>query len=49
MDQQQPRQIDDATSAEPKSEWTKPAVDRLIAGGAESGGGTFTDGIDIFS
>ena len=47
MDQEQPEQVDVGTSA--KAEWTKPEVDRLIAGGAEAGGSTSTDGIDIFS
>lgn len=49
MHQQQPEQIDGATSAEPRADWIRPEVNRLIAGGAEAGGSTATDGIDIFS
>lgn len=47
MDQKQPEQVDVDTEA--KTEWTRPEVDRLNAGGAEAGGSTSTDGIDIFS
>lgn len=42
-------QVEDAASAEPKAEWTRPEVDRLIAGGAEAAGDTSTDGIDTLS
>ncbi|HYJ83477.1 MAG TPA: hypothetical protein VEW26_11640 [Allosphingosinicella sp.] len=34
---------------EEKARWTAPEVDRLVAGGAEAGGDTSTDGIDILS
>ena len=49
MDQQHPEQIDGAVSAAPRSEWTRPEVDRLVAGGAEAAGDTSTDGIDTLS
>jgi hypothetical protein len=48
VDQQQ-EQTDGVTSAEPRVEWIRPEVDRFIAGGAESGGDTSTDGIDVLS
>ena len=49
MDQNQTVEADGSDRAEAKAEWVKPTVDRLIAGGAESGGATSTDGIDILS
>lgn len=33
--------------AEGQAEWTRPQVDRLIAGGAEGSADIATDGIDI--
>ena len=48
MDQKQPEPIVEALS-ESRAEWTRPQVDRFIAGGAEAGGSTSTDGIDILS
>ena len=48
MDQRQPEQTAEAVS-EPRAEWIRPQVDRLLAGGAEAGGDTSTDGIDILS
>ncbi|HYE27069.1 MAG TPA: hypothetical protein VEA61_02390 [Allosphingosinicella sp.] len=47
VDQQQPEQIDGVTSAEPRADWTRPQVDRLIAGGAEGSADISTDGIDV--
>jgi hypothetical protein len=38
-----------AASAERKSEWTRPEVDRLLAGGAEATDGADTDGADLLS
>lgn len=32
--------------AAPKAQWTRPQVDRLIAGGAEGSADISTDGID---
>jgi len=47
--QQQPEQTLEAVSAESRVEWIRPQVDRLVAGGAETGGVSSTDGIDIQS
>jgi hypothetical protein len=49
VSQQNREQTGVAESAATKAEWIRPEVDRLVAGGAESGGSTSTDGIDIFS
>jgi hypothetical protein len=49
VEQQQAQPIEGSESAESKAEWVSPMVDRFIAGGAEAGGDTTTDGIDIFS
>ena len=49
MDKQLSGPVDADESAEPRREWTCPEIVRVIAGGAESGGSTSTDGIDIFS
>jgi len=49
MDQQQQEQTESLILAEGKAEWTRPEVERLIAGGAESGGDTSVDGVDILS
>jgi hypothetical protein len=49
VDQQQPEQTVETASAESRAEWIRPQVDRFIAGGAEAGGSTSTDGIDILS
>lgn len=46
MDGQEKRESAPAT-AEDKTEWTRPEVDRLIAGGAEGSADISTDGIDI--
>ena len=47
MDQQQPERIDGAAPAQPKPEWSRPEVDRLVAGAAEGSNDISTDGIDI--
>ena len=39
--------MDGATSAQPRSEWSRPEVDRLIAGGAEATDGADTDGVTL--
>lgn len=49
MDQQQPEWIAHDGSAPSRAEWIRPQVDRFVAGSAESGGDTSTDGIDILS
>lgn len=49
MDHQHTEKIDGATAMESRAAWMKPQVDRFIAGGAEAGGSTSTDGIDILS
>lgn len=49
MSERQHERMDEPDSVEPKAEWIRPEVDRLIAGGAQSGGATDTDGIDILS
>lgn len=44
--------VDQANAGEAaalKAQWVKPQVDQLVAGGAEAGGATSTDGIDILS
>lgn len=46
MDGQEERKIEPAI-AEGQAEWTRPQVDRLIAGGAEGSADIATDGIDI--
>jgi predicted lactoylglutathione lyase len=49
VDEQQPEQSVEALSAQSRAEWIRPQVDRLVAGGAEAGGVSATDGIDILS
>jgi hypothetical protein len=49
VNKQYPVPSDGAASTEPKTEWIRPEVDRLSAGGAESGGASRTDGVDILS
>ncbi|HEU0098166.1 MAG TPA: hypothetical protein VFQ67_05250 [Allosphingosinicella sp.] len=49
MDQQQPERNVEAAAADSRAKWTRPEVDRFVAGGAESGGTTSTDGVDILS
>jgi hypothetical protein len=49
VDQQQPEKTSGATSAESRAEWTEPQVDRLIAGGAETGPAGDVDGADTQS
>jgi hypothetical protein len=49
VDDHQSEQTGDAMPTEAKADWIKPEVDRLVAGGAQSGGATRTDGIDILS
>ena len=48
MNQKQPERTVEALS-ESRADWIRPQVDRLIAGGAEAGGSSSTDGIDILS
>lgn len=47
MSQQQPKPIDGITTPEPRAEWIRPEVDRLLAGGAESAGGPSFDAADL--
>lgn len=49
MSERKHERTDQRDSVEPRAEWIRPEVDRLCAGGAESGGATDTDGIDILS
>ena len=49
MDQQRLKRRAETVSAGHRARWLRPQADRLIAGGAESGGDTSTDGIDILS
>ena len=49
VSERQHERLDEPDSVEPRAEWIRPEVDRLIAGGAQSGGATDTDGIDIQS
>lgn len=49
MDHEQPERTVETASAESRAEWSRPQVERFIAGSAEAGGDTSTDGIDIFS
>ncbi|MGZ8286545.1 MAG: hypothetical protein ACXW27_10350 [Allosphingosinicella sp.] len=46
MSEQQERKVD-AEAARRKAEWTRPEVDRLVAGGAEGSSDISTDGVDI--
>jgi hypothetical protein len=47
MEHQYQGPIEDTPSVEPKSEWVRPEVSRLLAGGAEGSADVSTDGIDI--
>lgn len=49
MEKRRQDQIDKLESRGPKAEWTKPEVDRLLAGGAEASDGADTDGADLLS
>ena len=49
MDEEHRDRTEDAAATRPEVEWIAPHVDRLIAGGADGGGDTSTDGIDILS
>lgn len=53
MESRQREQIISEATAEsgtqPKAEWITPEVNRLIAGGAEAGGSTSTDAVDVLS
>ena len=50
VDQLRPEPVDgEVTAPDPRPEWIKPQVSRIIAGGAEAAGDTSTDGIDILS
>ena len=49
MDQGQHPGQNDGVTEQPKPEWSRPEVDRLVAGGAEAAGDTSTDGIDTLS
>ncbi|MET1113124.1 MAG: hypothetical protein ABWX67_16520 [Allosphingosinicella sp.] len=49
MDQQQPPEQGVDTLSGSKTEWVRPRIERFLAGGAEAGGDTSTDGIDILS
>jgi hypothetical protein len=41
------REAIDGPEAECKTEWTRPEVDRLLAGGAEATDGADTDGATL--
>lgn len=47
MDQRKPEQSDGAVPAPAKSDWSRPEVDRLVAGGAEATDGSDTDGVTL--
>jgi hypothetical protein len=47
--EQQQGQSDGAEAVQSRPAWIRPQVDRLVAGGAEAGGDTASDGIDILS
>lgn len=49
MDQKRPESIGGAAPDRPKSEWSRPEVDRLIAGGAEASAGADIEGLDGLS
>jgi hypothetical protein len=49
VDEKHRDRTEDAAATRSEVEWIAPRVDRLIAGGAEAGGDTSTDGIDILS
>jgi hypothetical protein len=44
VDERQPESIDGCASQVRKAEWSRPEVDRLLAGGAEATDGADTDG-----
>ena len=47
MDRKQPEEMAGAAPARPRPEWSRPEVDRLIAGGAEATDGADTDGVTL--
>lgn len=49
MGQEQSDRSGDIGSAAPKTEWTVPQVDMLIAGGAEGSAGADVEGLDGLS
>ena len=49
MNELQQDPIDATPLTAGKAEWKRPEVDRLIAGGAEAGGDTSSDGVDTLS
>jgi hypothetical protein len=49
MEQDQPERPGGSASAESKTEWAAPQVDRLIAGGAEGSAGADVEGLDGLS
>ena len=49
MSERQNENMDERDSVKPRTDWLRPQVDRYVAGAAEAGGDTSTDGIDILS
>lgn len=49
MHQRRAETIDGTASTEPRAEWIRTEVDRLIVGGAEAAGGGDVDGADLQS
>lgn len=49
MDQKRPEHIDETAPARLKPEWTRPEVDRLVAGAAEASAGSDVEGLDGLS
>lgn len=47
MSERQYEQTGEIDSVERKTEWTRPEVDRLLAGGAEATDGADTDGVTL--
>ena len=47
MSERQNERMVEPVSAERKAEWTRPEVDRLLAGGAEATDGADTDGVTL--
>lgn len=47
MSERQYEQTDRPDSVKRKAEWTRPEVDRLLAGGAEATDGADTDGVTL--
>ncbi|HEX8449756.1 MAG TPA: hypothetical protein VF652_09225 [Allosphingosinicella sp.] len=49
MGEDQPERRGGSASAQSRTEWTAPQVDRLIAGGAEGSAGADVEGLDGLS